>query len=74
MSMEGIYISADRLAALMEWAANSRREAEALLAETRADNQAEPGTPYLARTRFKPVVCGGILAEHLKDPKDGNDR
>ena len=72
--MKGIYISADKMAALMDWAANARREAEALLAETRADNQAEPGTPYLARTRFKPVVCGGILAEHLKDPKDGNDR
>ena len=72
--MKGIYISADKMAALMNWAANARREAEALLAETRADNQAERNTPYLARTRFKPVVCGGILADSLKNAKDGNDR
>lgn len=72
--MKGIYISADKMAALLDWAANARREAEALLAETRADNQAERNTPYLARTRFKPVVCGGIIPERLKNAKDGNDR
>ena len=72
--MKGIYISAEKMAALMDWAANARREAEAILAETRADNQAERNTPYLARTRFKPVVCGGIIPERLKNAKDGSDR
>jgi hypothetical protein len=72
--MKGIYISADKMAALLEWAENARREAEALLAETRADNQAERNTPYLARTRFKPVVCGGIIPERLKNAEDGSDR
>ena len=45
--MKGIYISADKMAALMEWAANSRREAEfgpdtIQARSVRGDN---PGTP-----------------------------
>lgn len=63
--MKGIFISWEQLNALTEWAERQRMEAEALLAEINADNQADSGTPYLARKRFKPVVCGE-LAEHLK--------
>lgn len=73
MSMKGIYISREQLQALTDWAARSRMEAEALLAEVKADNQAG-NAPYLTRTGFKPVVCGGIMSERLKIASDERDR
>ena len=58
--MKGIYISAERMAALAEWAANARREAETFLAETCARNQAEKCISY-TRENKKPGHQGRVL-------------
>jgi len=68
MSMEGIYISAERLQALTEWAERARMEAEARLAEVRAERRGEIDADYLRRAGREPVQPGAVIdiREHLK--------
>ncbi len=66
--MKGIYLSADKVAALLEWAANSRREAEAQLAEVRAKRWGIIDANYLRRAGREPVQPGAVIdiREHIK--------